>query len=53
MNLSECLGEVFINFEINDFGWILLMSFKVEIMAFVVFIGRGFFPAVWFRIIST
>ena len=29
---------LFINFDITDFGSILVMSFSVEIMAFVVFI---------------
>ena len=37
---------MFMNFEIKDFGWILVMSFSVEIMAFVVLIGCGFVPAV-------
>ena len=36
------------NFDIKDFGWILVMSFRVEIMAFVVLIGRGFVPSVLF-----
>ena len=37
------------NFEINDLGWILIISLRVEIIALVVFKGRCFFPAVWFK----
>ena len=40
------------NFDISDLGWILIISLSVEIMALVVFKGRGFFPAVWLKVIS-
>ena len=43
---------MFMNFDINQFGGILVMSFSVEIMAFVVLIVQGFVPVLWFIGIS-